>query len=287
MRQGLLTVAAVRSTGGWMAAAALIAAVSAAAQAGGAGTTVEDVSRSTPTPIAVVELFTSEGCPTCPPADKVLGDLGREARARGIQVFPLAFHVDYWNRPGARDPFSDATYSQRQAAYKQALQFEDRYTPQMIVNGRVEFVGSQRETASRMVSEALRRPARASVTMQAKATGDKAEVEYAIKGAAAGSSVHVAVIEREVTSRSRSGRVFEHENVVRSFRTTSLARDGKGSSTVDLPLGSDPSKLMVLVYVQERDTMEVLGAAGTDLERVRQPARVANARGERPVGPLP
>src|SRR5580765_3461392 len=86
-------------------------------------------------PIAVVELFTSEACPSCPAADAYLRELAATARRNGEQLYPLSFHVDYWNPPGEGDPFSTQQNLDRQEAYVEAMGLDQAYTPQMIVNG--------------------------------------------------------------------------------------------------------------------------------------------------------
>ncbi|MCU1263294.1 MAG: hypothetical protein JWO80_6179, partial [Bryobacterales bacterium] len=95
----------------------------------------------TRTPV-VVELFTSEGCSSCPPADKLLAEIERAQPVANAQVLVLSEHVDYWNRLGWRDPFSSVQFSQRQSDYSAAFQKDGVYTPQMVVDGRAEFVGS-------------------------------------------------------------------------------------------------------------------------------------------------
>src|SRR5262245_18067196 len=110
-----------------------------------AAATVEDAGDAPAAPFALVELYTSEGCSSCPPADALLSKLVDAARRDGSRVFALAFHVDYWNRLGWRDPFSDPAFSERQSMY--AKSFEPRYTPQMVVNGVQSFVGSDERLA--------------------------------------------------------------------------------------------------------------------------------------------
>src|SRR5713226_4713153 len=95
-----------------------------------------------PRKAVVVELFTSEGCSSCPPADELLSRLRQQTSAQGVEVIPLGFHVDYWNFQGWRDRFSSADYSKRQEQYAQKLHLEGPYTPQMVVDGGTQFVGN-------------------------------------------------------------------------------------------------------------------------------------------------
>ena len=98
----------------------------------------------TGTPFAVVELFTSEGCSSCPPADNLLGEIVKDAQKGQQRVYCLSFHVDYWNSLGWRDPYSDPAFSRRQREYARAFESVQVYTPQMVVNGSTGFVGSDR-----------------------------------------------------------------------------------------------------------------------------------------------
>src|ERR1700747_995744 len=94
-----------------------------------------------PRKAVVVELFTSEGCSSCPPADKLLINFREQHRNDGVEIIPLGFHVDYWNRLGWRDRFSSAAYSQRQEDYADRMKLGGPYTPQMVADGETQFVG--------------------------------------------------------------------------------------------------------------------------------------------------
>jgi len=113
----------------------------------------------------IVELFTSQGCSSCPPADRVLSALGRE-KSDGVTIIPLAFHVDYWNSIGWADPFSSSRWSARQNAYAAALHSSQVYTPQLLVNGRAQFVGSDEQRIRAEIASQSRLPARGSVLIR-------------------------------------------------------------------------------------------------------------------------
>ena len=112
-----------------------------------------------PVPI-LVELFTSEGCSSCPPADTLLTRLAAEKIVGGAQVVALAFHVDYWDRLGWKDRFSSAAFTERQHRYAAAWQTDRIYTPQAVVDGRVEFVGTDATRALDALTTSAARPAR-------------------------------------------------------------------------------------------------------------------------------
>ena len=103
-------------------------------------------------PVALLELFTSEGCSSCPPADNLLPDLAK----LDSNIIPLSFHVDYWNRLGWEDPFSSSEYTGRQREYVSQLNLESAYTPQLVVNGEYELVGSNRGKAVSTIHEVLK-----------------------------------------------------------------------------------------------------------------------------------
>ena len=212
--------------------------------------------------VAVVELYTSEGCSSCPPADAVLGALAREA-APG--VLPLALHVDYWDRLGWADPSASPAFSARQRAYAGALREARVYTPQMIVNGTAAFVGSRGADARRHIREALARPATARVALGAEAAGRSVEVEARVEGAPAGAVVHLALVRRAAEQRvprgENRGRTLRHANVVRALHTVPLPPDGVARATLPLPDGLGAADVFAAAWAQRGPVGEVLGAA--------------------------
>jgi hypothetical protein len=214
-------------------------------------------------PVAVIELFTSEGCSSCPPADRLLLDFAERSDDR---LFPLAFHVDYWNRLGWTDPFSDEAYSQRQRAYARVVGSGRVYTPQMVVNGHTEFVGSRRAQAEQALQRALKHPASATVDLTGSIENRTVEVAYAVKGAPEGTVLNLALVqqraEQDVPRGENAGRTLYHANVVRAFETVPGAT---GVQRLALPRGLRAEDAAVVGYAQLSTTMEVIGASRVQL----------------------
>ncbi len=222
-----------------------------------------------PSGIAVVELFTSQGCSSCPPAEEVLADLNSAAVRDDRPVFTLAFHVDYWNRLGWADRFSDAAYSDRQAQYSKAFRLDEVYTPQMVVNGQKQFVGSERVTAERAIAGALAERPRAEVTVAVQGSSrDGYRVHANVTGVADEQAVvNVAVVEQglstEVMGGENSGRHLDEPSVVRWFKSVRVSDAGE----VALPplTGVRTDHASVVVYAQRPGNGPILGAAATSL----------------------
>jgi hypothetical protein len=217
---------------------------------------------------AVVELFTSEGCSSCPPADQVLVELADHAKKSGGRIFPMAFHVDYWNYLGWKDPFSLPAASERQGQYGAALRVSQAYTPQMIVNGRTEFVGSDRRRAWKAVDAVLALPAQASVTLQVKTNVDGSRIEYQVSGAPKDAVLCIAVAESGLLSQVRrgenSGRTLSHANVVRKFVTLPLDQP-TGSMSLESEFSSPKRDLQAIAFLQDHRTLAIFGATGIHL----------------------
>lgn len=221
-----------------------------------------------PASFAVVELFTSEGCSSCPPADKVLAELADEAKKDNRRIFPLAFHVDYWNYLGWVDSFSIPESSERQEQYGAALHVPQSYTPQMIVNGKEEFVGSDGRRAWDTVNTALASPAPASVTIQMKAGAAGPEIEYQVSGAPKGTLLCIAVVESGLVSSVRrgenAGHTLSHTSVVRTFVSLPL-HTSTGTFNLETGFSSPRKDRQVIAFLQDPRTMVILGATGLHL----------------------
>lgn len=222
--------------------------------------------------LAVVELFTSEGCSSCPPADSVLADLVKTNAA----VYALAFHVDYWDDLGWRDPFASPEYTDRQKIYARSLGAQGLYTPQMIVNGTEQFTGSDRTRAGQSIARALGRRAAISLSIVARATAPETiEVDCKAPNSPGDAVVDIAVVEDATSSDVRAGenagRLLDHTNVVREFSVASIG-GGTASIAVRVPAFARREGCEVIAYVQRaggQRGMPILGAARTALPRYK------------------
>lgn len=208
-------------------------------------------------PVAVVELFTSQGCSSCPPADVLLKKTIESAGNK--QIYALSFHVDYWNRLGWKDPFSNADFSARQYNYVRALGLNGAYTPQMVVNGEAEFVGSNAMALQHALQNAFSKAATTDFEKLSFNNADKI-VSYELKGEVSGQVINVAVVsEKEITIIKRgenSGRTLENDHVVKAWTTQEASL--KGQIAIDVVSKKNES---IIVYIQDAKTMHINGAA--------------------------
>lgn len=210
---------------------------------------------------AVVELFTSQGCSSCPSADRVLSELLNDAEKNGTNVYGLSFHVDYWNYIGWKDPYSNAVYSQRQRNYAKGIDAHRVYTPQMVVNGNSEFVGSNKAEANRNVERALATKAAYAIKIKDwKVEGSQGSFQYQLNRAPHGERLNIAVVERDVenyvSKGENRGKTLSHDNVVRVFESITLKQNGKLNLNLN---GVNPEKSSLILYIQD-DNLKVLGA---------------------------
>jgi len=228
------------------------------------------VQESVKEPFAVVELFTSEGCSSCPPADEFLTELVQTTE-KTDRIFSLSFHVDYWNRLGWHDPFSNSAFTYRQRTYAYALGTSDVYTPQMIVNGTYGFNGANRVKALKYIKSVLKQPAEVSVALNLgkNRERDSIMVEYMVSETAREHMLYLALVEKEIMSRVLSGEnagmLLHHANVVRAFKSVRLKKNLAGRIEFSLPDSVDRENFAVIGYIQNTKTMMILGADGIDL----------------------
>jgi hypothetical protein len=212
---------------------------------------------------AVVELFTSEGCSSCPPADALVAKIEKEDK--DLPVYILAYHVDYWNRLGWKDAFSSADYSKRQNEYAGYLHLQQIYTPQIIVNGKTEFVGSEEGTLRNAIKTNLQTasPAQLSLAVSAAAKG-QATIKYSTEGTDKNTVLLIAVLQKNAKTKvergENGGRTLSHVQIVRKLQKVAL-NTKSGSVNVSLPNGYDANGWEIIGVLQNTSTGAITGAA--------------------------
>ena len=224
---------------------------------------------SAPTPV-VVELFTSEGCSSCPPADALLQKFDTQPDPRA-EFIVLSEHVDYWNHIGWKDPYSAAAYSERQNAYCRHLNLDGAYTPQVVVDGTLEFVGSNAEQARNAFDKAAANPKIPMKISDVKLEGNrlKAHIETAALPARVRKAEIVVVLalnhaESLVKAGENSGRHLTHVAVVRSIQEGGEIKGGEsfsGEVSVAVERGFDLTRYRMIAMIQEPGRGRILGAA--------------------------
>lgn len=233
----------------------------------------------------IVELFTAQGCSSCPPADRLLARIGQDPKLGGAKVIPLGFHVDYWNRQGWFDPFSSEVWTKRQATYDKALFHSDNvYTPQLVINGRTECVGSKEPEVTNLITTALATPPAGEVSLSAPekplpATGGGSSrivvTARMLRPAAHGLDVWVALTENNLTTAVRSGenasQTLRDDHVVRRLvKAFSLKETAGSEHSGKVDLAIDPTwkgPFEVVAFLQDPKTLNIEGATERPLTR--------------------
>jgi hypothetical protein len=238
-----------------------------------------DIALPSPTDRTVVaELFTSEGCSSCPPADELLRRLARDQFVPGIRVLALEEHVDYWDRLGWRDLFSSPAFSNRQSEYEaRVFHTGSVYTPQLVIDGRLQEVGSDVNAVRRTIARAGH-DAKAEVRVAAQPDhADHLRVQVQVStppGVVIGerADVIVALTEDQLTSDvargENGGRRLTHSAVVRSLTALgSLTALKVFSGVTSIPTAPSWTRknLAVVAFVQERHSRRIVGAGSTDV----------------------
>jgi hypothetical protein len=238
------------------------------------------VAADRPAPV-IVELFTTEGCSSCPAADRLLSRLEQTQPVPGAQVIAIEEHIDYWNQLGWNDPFSSPQYRARQNDYAMAFHASNIYTPQMVVNGSVEFMGSDMDRAYREIGAAAQAettPVELSTKPNPK-DPELLDLSVHLSNPKVGNkpraaSVYLAITENNLATfvqrGENAGHTVKHSAVVRSFGVigkvdSKLANGGQLVSTLRLPHEWKRENLRAVVFVQDLDSLHITGASVVDL----------------------
>lgn len=208
--------------------------------------------------VAVIELFTSEGCSSCPPADEVGIRISRDYPDN---VYFLGFHVDYWDGLGWKDEFSTQSFTERQKIYAGIFNLNSVYTPQVIINGEKEMIGSREAELRKKIGVELMKEAPDSIDLKTKASGENIKISYEIS---VRKLLNIALVQLKASTNVRkgenSGRRLNHINIVRVFKTIDASKATKGDITFTIPEGLTAKDVKIISYLQDKSTFQITGA---------------------------
>lgn len=218
-------------------------------------------------PFVLLELFTSEGCSDCPAAEVVLNDIALEAFADRSYVYALSFHVDYWNKLGWKDEFASAQYSDRQRYYRKLFGNEVVYTPQAVINGIEEFVGSDKKRMQLSIKRSLQITPSCYFTMTPNENWTSLNIDLisitdSIKNDTFSYSLNAAIVERSLITQVKRGenadKTLRHENVVRYLNSVEWL---KNNQVLILEYEAKFTENHSLIaFIQNNQTGKIIGA---------------------------
>jgi hypothetical protein len=207
---------------------------------------------------SVVELFTSEGCSSCPSADKLVAVAQREFNDNTIV---LSYHVDYWDRLGWKDPFSKSAYTDRQRKYAEHLNLESVYTPQTIVNGKTEFVGSNKSALWNAISSYTNANSNSIEAETLPVSNQQLSVKYNYTALQANENVVLELVLKNATTNVKrgenSGATLSHINIVQDIIQK---KESKGTAVFNVPAGFVKENYLVVAFVQNKESFEITSA---------------------------
>lgn len=214
---------------------------------------------------ALLELFTSQGCSSCPPADELLGTY---ALQNNPNIITLAFHVDYWNRLGWTDTFSNAKFSERQRNYASIFNADGVYTPQLIINGTKEMVGSNESMVQTNVNYFLKQPfANSTITAVVNnIDNQKIKVDYSVSPILSNTKINVALVQNVANTKIKAGEnkgiMLTNYSIVRDFVTE---KNAIGNLELTLPKNALAHDYSIVLFVQENETGKISGVSKLNL----------------------
>lgn len=215
---------------------------------------------------AILELFTSEGCSSCPPADRLLPQLA----SMNASIIPLSFHVDYWDQYGWKDPFSNALFTGRQSEYAKQFKLENIYTPQLVINGEYELVGSNRPLAEKDIAKLLKDRAPQQPTIDdVKKQNRSLSVSCHLDGDFQNTDLLAVIVQKHAEVSVRGGEnhgiKLSHTNVVRSFLKLPAKEKMEFQIPVPPELANDAAgnkpNWQLIIYTQRTNDLQITGAA--------------------------
>ncbi|QWX84773.1 DUF1223 domain-containing protein [Cellulophaga sp. HaHaR_3_176] len=215
--------------------------------------------------VVVLELYTSQGCSSCPSADALLEKVKKQYSK---EVIPLSYHVDYWNYIGWKDPFSKAVYTEKQTAYNYKFKNRSNYTPQVVVNGATHFVGSNSSEMYSNINTFKSKKIDNDVTFSnVKVSSGFVKFNYEIKGDLSLKKMRVVLVldkrSTEVKRGENRNRTLINSNIVVAEKY--IKPNAKGGETIQIPSIVNANEKISILLIVENDNFDITGATKASL----------------------
>jgi hypothetical protein len=216
---------------------------------------------------AVVELFTSEGCSSCPAADEAVAQLAKDYPDR---VYILGYHVDYWNYIGWKDVYSSPAFTERQRKYGEHFSLNSVYTPQIVVNGQKEFVGSNRSQLKSSVTTAIGSASTDDIKLTlAKENATTLRVTYEVNAKAA-TQLNIALVQLNATTAVKrgenKGKSLHHINIVRALKSIQVNKDAKAVIAITIPADLTLQDVELVAFLQDKKDLKITAATAEKIQ---------------------
>ncbi len=214
----------------------------------------------------ILELFTSQGCSSCPAADKILNNIAVKSYKHKQRIITLEYHVDYWNKLGWKDPFSKKKFTKRQQKYVNRFDLKYLYTPQIVINGKFQMNGSDKDKIIKTMHKEIQKDSNVQIILSTSKlkNGKQININYFAKGSTTLNHINFALVESSIKTKilrgENNGSILEHQSVVKEFKKVLMEDGVKGSILLDIPDNAVPQNLYLIAFVQNQITQEIIGA---------------------------
>lgn len=221
------------------------------------------------TGFTLIELFTSEGCSSCPPADEIIADIQNQYKDK--HVLALGYHVDYWDHLGWKDPFSAAEFTSRQKYYADVFNLNSIYTPEAVINGSEEFVGSDRSRLKQIITENINTISSASINLEAtQDVSGKIKIKYSSKvNTTAAKQLVLLLVQKsgynKIGSGENAGKTLQHINIVRDILYLPVSIK-EAQAFFALPVSLHKEDLFVAALIQRKNEGHIIAIDSTAIK---------------------
>ncbi|MFA8299046.1 MAG: DUF1223 domain-containing protein [Hyphomicrobiales bacterium] len=221
---------------------------------------------------ALLELYSSQGCNSCPPADELISSIQDKAWKTNMNIISINYHVDYWNYLGWKDPFSKALFSMRQYNYAELFGLRSVYTPQLIINGSMEMIGSDKIRVEQTINNVLeKKPRNAISNLKTNYKDNKLFFSADIDGTTKDKDIYITLLQNNASTNVKEGenkgRTLKNTNIARTLIKIPISKMKSIKGSVDLPEDLERNNMSIVLFIQDNTNGHISGAIYHNLKQ--------------------